>query len=310
MIADKRFQSAACCAGLLLVLTFCSLAHAQQISIPAGADASSALSSQAASTASSSPGADAALPASQIIELLHEKPELMVDLKKLAAEQLQAQGVAIQEDSITDEMLLGKIVSDASVRSNITLWLRARGYVTTADIEQAKAGTPDSEEDDSQTLSPSTPRIPSASDSDMSQLLASRADLAQAGGSLPGSMPTDIGSMDGLTAADLQRPSSKRSASRAKVTNPTTEPNPDGSPDVLHKAAPMNLMAMRDLYTQVPDQNSSLKRFGADVFLTRGMQSKQTPLDLPVGPDYVLGPGDSININLFGGLGTAVHPGR
>jgi protein involved in polysaccharide export with SLBB domain len=64
----------------------------------------------------------------------------------------------------------------------------------------------------------------------------------------------------------------------------------------------MNLMVMRDLYTQVPDQSSSLKRFGADVFLSRGMGAKQVPLDLPVGPDYVLGPGDSVNINLFGGM--------
>jgi protein involved in polysaccharide export with SLBB domain len=64
----------------------------------------------------------------------------------------------------------------------------------------------------------------------------------------------------------------------------------------------MNLMAMRDLYTQVPDQSSSLKRFGADVFLSRGMRSKQMVLDVPVGPDYVLGPGDSINISLWGGM--------
>jgi len=59
---------------------------------------------------------------------------------------------------------------------------------------------------------------------------------------------------------------------------------------------------MRDLYTQVPDQTSSLKRFGSDLFLSRGMQSKQMTLDMPVGPDYVLGPGDSINISLWGGL--------
>ena len=71
----------------------------------------------------------------------------------------------------------------------------------------------------------------------------------------------------------------------------------------------MNLMAMRDLYTQVPDQSSSLKRFGADVFLNRGMQSKQMPLDLPVGPDYVLGPGDSININLLGAVWRSSSPG-
>ncbi len=138
-------------ARLLLIILVSSFAHSQQQSMSTAAtDASSAMPS-----AGGAPSTDGALPASQIIELLNEKPELMVDLKRLAAEQLQAQGIAIQEDSITDEMLLGKIVSDASVRANITLWLRARGYVTAADIEQAKTSSLDSEDDDG-SLSTST----------------------------------------------------------------------------------------------------------------------------------------------------------
>jgi protein involved in polysaccharide export with SLBB domain len=52
----------------------------------------------------------------------------------------------------------------------------------------------------------------------------------------------------------------------------------------------------------MPEQRTALKRFGADIFLSRGMQSNSTPLDLPVGPDYILGPGDSLNIELWGGF--------
>jgi polysaccharide biosynthesis/export protein len=73
-------------------------------------------------------------------------------------------------------------------------------------------------------------------------------------------------------------------------------------PEVLHQPAPYNLLSLRDLYTQVPGQSEKLKRFGADVFLTRGLPSKEMPIDLPIGPDYVVGPGDGLVISLWGGI--------
>jgi protein involved in polysaccharide export with SLBB domain len=300
---DTAMTANTCCklvarlGPLLLLLIFSLPAHSQQLP--------DSTTSPADSPSAATPSADGALPASAIIELLREKPELMVDLKHQAAQQLQTQGIQIQEDSITDEMLLGKIVSDASVRANITLWLRARGYVTAADIEQAKAGQRDLEDDDNQSSLPSMPRTPTGSDSELSQLAASRGDTTQSGTGMPSTLSPDLSSVDGMTGADVQRPTAGRSSSSStmsKTSKSDADANPDGNPQLLRRTAPMNLMAMRDLYTQVPDQTSSLKRFGSDVFLSRGMQSRQMTLDMPVGPDYVLGPGDSINISLWGGL--------
>src|SRR5579871_505906 len=293
MRAQYFYKFGACATRLLLVFGLFGLAHSQQL--PVGAPASTA--------SAAAPALDGALPADRIIELLHQKPELIIDLKRLAAEQLQAQGIAIQEDSITDEMLLGKIASDATVRTNITMWLRARGYITAADIEQAKTSALDSEDDDTQPLLPSSGRTPTPADSDLAQLLASNSTRA------PGGLPPSS-SLSGLlndgeeTSADeLPATPRKRSLPRSsKPAAPSRETSPEGEPELLHRAAPMNLMAMRDLYTQVPDQSPSLKRFGCDIFLSRGLRSKQMTLDLPVGPDYVLGPGDSINFNLWGGL--------
>lgn len=245
---------------------------------------------------------DGALSASQIMDLLNQKPELMVDLKHLAAEQLQAQGVSIEEDSITDEMLLGKIVSDASVRSNITLWLRARGYVTAADIEQAQSDAADYADADSQALPQSLGRTAIASDNEIAQLLAASNARSQIGPASSTTLPPTLSNGESAATPDLSTTQGKRGLPRTKPATTTAVANPDGEPELLHRPTPMNLMAMRDLYTQVPDQNSSLKRFGCDVFLSRGMQSKQMTLDLPVGPDYVLGSGDSINISLWGGL--------
>ena len=71
---------------------------------------------------------------------------------------------------------------------------------------------------------------------------------------------------------------------------------------VLHQPAPYNLEALRDLYTQVPEQTIKVKRFGSDVFLTRGMATREMPIDLPIGPDYVLGPGDGLTISIWGGV--------
>jgi protein involved in polysaccharide export with SLBB domain len=71
---------------------------------------------------------------------------------------------------------------------------------------------------------------------------------------------------------------------------------------VLRATAPYNLLALRDLYTQVPEQTAVVKRFGAEVFLTRGMATREMPIDLPIGPDYVLGPGDGLTISMWGGV--------
>src|ERR1700750_315235 len=75
-----------------------------------------------------------ALSASALTEMLRERPELVVELKKVAADRLTAQGIPTQEDSITDEMLYSRIATDAALRSAITVWLRARGYISAETI--------------------------------------------------------------------------------------------------------------------------------------------------------------------------------
>ena len=41
----------------------------------------------------------------------------------------------MQPDSITDQMLYSKIASSPELRANITTFMRARGYVSDADLE-------------------------------------------------------------------------------------------------------------------------------------------------------------------------------
>jgi protein involved in polysaccharide export with SLBB domain len=62
-----------------------------------------------------------------------------------------------------------------------------------------------------------------------------------------------------------------------------------------------NLPAVRDLYTQALPDQEKLERFGAALFRNSvAAASDKTPVDIPVGPDYVIGPGDELVVEYWG----------
>jgi polysaccharide export outer membrane protein len=60
--------------------------------------------------------------------------------------------------------------------------------------------------------------------------------------------------------------------------------------------------SLYDLYVQANSPNRQPERFGLMVFRNGTADPDILPMDLPVGPDYVVGPGDSLSINLWGGV--------
>jgi protein involved in polysaccharide export with SLBB domain len=60
--------------------------------------------------------------------------------------------------------------------------------------------------------------------------------------------------------------------------------------------------SLYDLYTQDSRRPPVLARFGEDIFRNGTGNFDELPMDLPVGPDYVLGPGDGLSIELWGGI--------
>jgi len=109
-----------------------------------------------------------------------------------------------------------------------------------------------------------------------------------------------------------KEPLSSASAGSAKIparltskpidnkTRPYYE-DPD-DPQVQRKPGPYsNMPSLRDLYSQFPPTEEKLRRFGSDTFVLGTGNASQLPMDVPVGPDYVLGPGDSLVINIWGG---------
>lgn len=77
---------------------------------------------------------------------------------------------------------------------------------------------------------------------------------------------------------------------------------PQDQPQEIQRPSPYgDLPSLRDLYTQIPSTGVRLRRFGSDAFLLGTGNANELPMDLPVGPDYVLGSGDNLVVNLWGG---------
>ena len=112
-------------------------------------------------------------------------------------------------------------------------------------------------------------------------------------------------SVDQTMGAQTQEGTQNTPSSRQgkQITREQGRPyeSPD-SPQVRYRISPYtNLPSMADLYAQFPSMRPKLKRFGSDAFLIGPGNTNDLPMDLPAGPDYVLGPGDSLTLNLWGG---------
>ena len=62
-----------------------------------------------------------------------------------------------------------------------------------------------------------------------------------------------------------------------------------------------DIPSLYDMYIQAAAWQRPAERFGLEVFRNTRNQPEVIPMDLPVGPDYVVGPGDSLAIDLWGG---------
>jgi protein involved in polysaccharide export with SLBB domain len=111
--------------------------------------------------------------------------------------------------------------------------------------------------------------------------------------------------------------SSSRSADSQLVMGDTTNRNTYGAnrtqrdyyaetlnPTLVRTPSPYSdIPSLYDMYQQGYPRDPHLQRFGVAVFRENARSNRNSeslPMDLPVGPDYVLGPGDGVTINLWG----------
>jgi protein involved in polysaccharide export with SLBB domain len=144
--------------------------------------------------------------------------------------------------------------------------------------------------------------------------------------SLTGNLPA--GSRDGLSnpsrpnALDESLPSSTSRRGTRPGTDMTSDRGPirnDRYPSdrdfaremakdlpsvsMVHKRNPYaDVPALYDRYVQAASRERDPERFGLEIFRNGTRQPDVLPMDLPVGPDYVVGPGDGLAIDLWGGV--------
>jgi polysaccharide biosynthesis/export protein len=74
------------------------------------------------------------------------------------------------------------------------------------------------------------------------------------------------------------------------------------APELVRAASPYNdIPSLYDMYIQAVPRPTIPRRFGIEVFHNGTRDLQLIPMDLPAGPDYVIGPGDGLSINLWGG---------
>lgn len=97
-----------------------------------------------------------------------------------------------------------------------------------------------------------------------------------------------------------QRESAQPSRERMNARIPV---QPEERPSEVLERQPIpypNLPSLIELYSQVVPASGKLRRFGSETFQFGTGNVNQLPMDLPAGPDYVLGPGDSVVVNMWG----------
>jgi protein involved in polysaccharide export with SLBB domain len=235
----------------------------------------------------------AVLSSDQIIGILQDNPDLLVEFKSQLADRLQQQGAQINVDDVSDQALFNQISTSAPLRANITTVLVARGFVTSDDLQMAHSSAVDD----------GTPN--SSSSGQSSRSLANGGAQTEIKNSDRDGATEALSPMSGSGPADQNSGRNPRGREKATASTDT--------PAVVHEPTPFNLQSMHDLYAQIPSDTARLQRFGSDVFVNRalpatarGVSGVDTPLDVPIGPDYVLGSGDKLAIDLWGGVAQTI----
>ncbi len=161
----------------------------------------------------------------------------------------------------------------------------------------------------------------------------SRDSDGQSGGVLPVANPQDRTVVDSLAAYGVGTGRANTNASDAfpmdrRETNLSTgtslpsssysstqpygrryQPKPaPPTPELVRMANPYNnIPSLYDMYVQAVPHPTMPKRFGAEVFENGTRDSQLIPMDVPVTPDYVVGPGDGLSIDLWGGVSQRIY---
>jgi polysaccharide biosynthesis/export protein len=282
--------------------------------------------------------------ADQLLDVLSKEAGLMVELKRLLAQDAGTSGQILEESDLTDGAVAERLRSYLRARVLATRLLQRYGYLV-------PKLNPDSELAAERNLAMReravrTERVPDHSNASPQTVInvgqgiqppAGRPSVRTVDGVLDESHPDVVTAPEEVTLPAAQGTlltsarqttagtgitPAEHSASVAPVGAlfsladfpPSAVPQPAlrnaGAPSVEIEPVPMDrrpnpyadVPSLYDLYVQAASPNRKMERFGLDVFRRGEANPAYLPMDLPVGPNYVVGPGDSLSIDLWGGV--------
>jgi len=226
---------------------------------------------------------------------LQNRPEVMDQLKLLLIQRMRDEGSLVDDQTVTDQMVYERMQSDLEFRANAIHSLIDQGYISEDDAK-ALLGNQNNpsyaqEYEPRENLNPNinSNLYPNVNPENANEGVSSGNEETAAGG-VSGRTGTGMG---GRTTTGLSTLQPREPRYDDSSLNPKTLPQKSPYP---------GLPSVRDLYTQFPEQQKTLKRFGSDIFRADMVGMRNFPMDMPAGPDYVLGPGDSVTINTWGGV--------
>jgi protein involved in polysaccharide export with SLBB domain len=283
--------------------------------------------------------------ANQILEIVNGDAGLMVELKRVLAEDAGESGQILEESDLSESAVTQRLVedlrsrvlatrllqkygyllpkvnpnSDAAAEHNLLLRVREQQLERAAESRDSNAAAPQTavEADAPRAERPANQRRTASEplettdgtfDTTRPEMLAvpqgSHLDLVKASGQ-PSTQPeraektgyagladAPILSAEAPAAPALRAPRREKTyAAEFEPVRMERRPNPYADVPSLY-----------DLYVQANAPNRKTERFGVEVFRNGRADPDILPMDLPVGPDYVVGPGDSLSINLWGGV--------
>ncbi len=124
---------------------------------------------------------------------------------------------------------------------------------------------------------------------------------------------TNSSNMNPPQTTSIQSPENFPIAPGGAKTSDMVTPRSAAAPlrdpqEMIRRQSPYeSIPSLYDMYLQTVARPAAPRRFGADVFENGTRDSQMIPMDLPVGPEYVVGPGDGLSVDLWGGVSQRLY---
>jgi protein involved in polysaccharide export with SLBB domain len=307
-VTRRRSKFGRCLAFAMLIACFCAPAHAQ--------DAEPSNSPPA--------GRSNLVSADDLISTLQQDPDLLRQVKNTVLQKAQDQGRPLDSGELTDDALFQLIRDDRSVRTLVSREIEREKTVGPDDRDSAGPGERDSSSPgDRDSWGPGDHDYASPADRQSAPIdnrdsgnpdnrelsVPERGEYGSSDnrGSLGTGNRADTENRDGSKNREPLNPKLQRpyTTKRPPTRSPAVDQNQPATQGMRNPYP--TLPSAKDLYRQFPSQQARLQRFGANIFLNGTGNTDILPMDLPAGPDYILGPGDGLFINLWGSVSQRIN---